>query len=71
MWVCVLSAALAVWTLTLRRMVARRTQELAESVRQRERVKIEADAARRERLRLAADLHDGFQQYLAGATFRL
>ena len=44
MWVCVLSAALAVWTLTLRRMVARRTQELAESVRQRERVKIEADA---------------------------
>ena len=76
MWVCFLAAALAVWTLTLRRMVARRTQELAESVRQRERVKIEADAARRERLRLerlrlAADLHDGFQQYLAGATFRL
>ncbi|MBR1921664.1 MAG: ATP-binding protein, partial [Kiritimatiellae bacterium] len=29
------------------------------------------DAARRERMRLAADLHDGFQQYLAGATFRL
>lgn len=71
MWVCFLAAALSVWTLTLRRMVARRTQELAESVRQRERVKIEADAARRERLRLAADLHDGFQQYLAGATFRL
>ena len=61
MWVCFLAAALSVWTLTLRRMVARRTQELAESVRQRERVRIEADAARRERLRLAADLHDGFQ----------
>lgn len=71
MWACFIAAALAVWTLTLRRMVARRTEELAESVRQRERVKIEADAARRERLRLAADLHDGFQQYLAGAMFRL
>ena len=30
-----------------------------------------ADARRRERLRLAADLHDGFQQYLAGSMFRL
>ncbi len=70
-WAAVLLAALAIWTATLRRMVAKRTAELAESVRQRERVRIEADAARRERLRLAADLHDGFQQYLAGATFRL
>lgn len=70
-WTLALLAALSVWTLTLRRMVAKKTAELAESVRQRERVRIEADAARRERLRLAADLHDGFQQYLAGATFRL
>ena len=31
----------------------------------------EPTAAQRERLRLAADLHDGFQQYLAGAMFRL
>lgn len=60
-----------VWVATLRRMVRRRTRELAESVRQRETARIEADAARRERLRLAADLHDGFQQYLAGAMFRL
>jgi len=30
-----------------------------------------ADTQRRERLRLAADLHDGFQQYLAGTMFRL
>ncbi len=59
------------WAITLRRMVAKRTRELGESIRQRARAKIEADAARRERLRLAADLHDGFQQYLAGATFRL
>ena len=52
-------------------MVRRRTNELAESIRLRETARIEADAARRERLRLAADLHDGFQQYLAGAMFRL
>ena len=60
-----------VWAVTLRRMVARRTAELGESIRARETERIEADAARRERLRLAADLHDGFQQYLAGAMFRL
>ena len=59
------------WAVTLRRMVARRTAELGESIRARETERIEADAARRERLRLAADLHDGFQQYLAGAMFRL
>ena len=70
-WVCALLGALSIWTLTLRRMVSKRSAELAESIRLRETAKIEADAARRERLRLAADLHDGFQQYLAGATFRL
>ena len=59
------------WAAILRRMVARRTEELAESIRQRETVRIEADASLRERLRLAADLHDGFQQYLAGSMFRL
>ena len=62
---------LFVWIATLRRMVQKRTRELADSIRQRETTRIEADAARRERLRLAADLHDGFQQYLAGAMFRL
>lgn len=65
------SAIMFAWVATLRRMVRRRTRELAESIRERETSRIEADAARRERLRLAADLHDGFQQYLAGAMFRL
>lgn len=59
------------WVWTLRRMVRKRSHELEESIRARETTRIEADAARRERLRLAADLHDGFQQYLAGAMFRL
>lgn len=62
---------LTVWLITLRRMVAKRTAELADSIRAREATRIEALAVQRERLRLAADLHDGFQQYLAGAMFRL
>ena len=66
-----ITLAILAWAFMLRRMVARRTCELAESIRERETERIEADAARRERLRLAADLHDGFQQYLAGAMFRL
>ncbi len=70
-WVMTILVAVFAWAMTLRRMVEKRTRELGESIRLRQRVKIEADAARRERLRLAADLHDGFQQYLAGATFRL
>lgn len=69
--VAVAIALLFAWAVTLRRAVARRTRELAESIRERETERIEADVARRERLRLAADLHDGFQQYLAGAMFRL
>ncbi len=67
----VLVLLLFIWIATLRRMVQKRSQELADSIRLRETTRIEADAARRERLRLAADLHDGFQQYLAGAMFRL
>lgn len=67
----VLLLASFAWAITLRRMVSHRTRQLAESIRLRETAKIEADAARRERLRLAADLHDGFQQYLAAAYFRM
>ena len=67
----VLFLAMFAWVTTLRKMLRRKMNELAESIRVRETSKIEADASRRERLRLAADLHDGFQQYLAGAMFRL
>ncbi|MBR5457610.1 MAG: hypothetical protein IKV56_02480, partial [Kiritimatiellae bacterium] len=51
------SAIMLAWVATLRKMVRRKTRELAESIRARETSRIEADAARRERLRLAADLH--------------
>lgn len=67
----VLFFAMFAWVVTLRKMLRKKIGELAESIRVRETSKIEADASRRERLRLAADLHDGFQQYLAGAMFRL
>ena len=70
-WLVVLLAVLFGWVAALRGMVAKKTAELAESIRLRVKARVEADAARRERLRLAADLHDGFQQYLAGAVFRL
>ena len=71
LFVALVSALVLAWAVTLKRMVARRTRELGDSIRARETERIEADASRRERLRLAADLHDGFQQYLAGAMFRL
>ena len=70
-WLAAILAVVMAWAVTLRRMVAKRSRELSESIRQRETARIEADASRRERLRLAADLHDGFQQYLASAVFRL
>lgn len=70
-WLAALLGIVVAWAVTLRRMVAKRSRELAESIRLRETNRIEADAAARERLRLAADLHDGFQQYLASAVFRL
>ncbi len=66
-----LVASASIWALLLRVAVARRSRQLAETIRMNETVRIEEDAVRRERLRLAADLHDGFQQYLAGAKFRL
>lgn len=44
---------------------------VALAMRARERDRIAADAARRERLRLTSELHDNFQQLLAGCMFRL
>ena len=66
-----LTAAVSGWAISLKVAVDRRSRQLAETIRMNETARIEEDAVRRERLRLAADLHDGFQQYLAGAKFRL
>ena len=51
--------------------VRRKAAELARTMRLQHEERLEADAARRERLRLAHDLHDDFQQLLTGAMFQL
>lgn len=63
--------AVLVWVITLRRVVARQSERLVETSREKIRIQVEADATLRERTRLASDLHDGFQQLLAGAMFKL
>ncbi len=60
-----------VFVFALRREVVKQAARLADSIRAQHNERLEAEAARRERLRLAADLHDGFQQLLAGTMFRI
>ncbi len=66
----VLAAALA-WILALRRALRRRTTRLEEVMRTHRDSELEFKAAQHERQRLAADMHDGLQQLIAGAAFRL
>jgi signal transduction histidine kinase len=66
----VLAASLA-WTFAMRRLLRRRTTRLEEVMRAHRDSELEFEAAQQERRRLAADMHDGLQQLLAGAAFRL
>jgi signal transduction histidine kinase len=59
------------WIFALRRAVRLRTIRLEEVMRLHRDSELEYQAAIQERLRLAGDLHDGLQQMIAGATFRL
>jgi len=59
------------WIFALRRAVLLRTKRLEEVMRLHRNSELEFHAASQERLRLAADLHDGLQQMIAGAAFRL
>jgi signal transduction histidine kinase len=59
------------WIFALRRAVRLRTKRLEEVMRLHRNSELEFQAASQERLRLAADLHDGLQQMIAGAAFRL
>jgi signal transduction histidine kinase len=68
--VAVLLASLA-WTLAMRRLLRLRTTRLEEVMRRHRDSEIEFKAVQQERRRLAADMHDGLQQLLAGAAFRL
>ena len=69
-FVAALLAAL-VWAAMLRRAVAKKTEQLETTIREKVRDKVEADAIRRERLRFSYELHDNFQQLLASCRFRL
>lgn len=62
-----LAFGLLFWVFSLRRTVSRQVKVIEKALRD----KAVADGIRRERLRLSHDLHDDFQQLLAGTMFRL
>ncbi len=66
----VLIAALG-WIVSLRRSLHRRSGRLEEVMRLHRDAELEYRAVQQERRRLAGDMHDGLQQLLAGAAFRL
>jgi signal transduction histidine kinase len=60
-----------VWISTLQRAVRRHAAALEESMRHHRDSELEFLSARKERLRLATDLHDGLQQMIIGVGFRM
>ncbi|CAN5794418.1 hypothetical protein BH11VER1_BH11VER1_38380 [soil metagenome] len=65
-----LGAALG-WVTMLRRTVARQATRMEDALRSHRDSELEFHAAQRERRHLAADLHDGLQQLITGASYRL
>ncbi len=59
------------WIGLLRRSLRRRTERFEQVMRSHRDVELEYNAAQRERLRLAVDLHDGIKQHLVAASFRV
>ncbi len=59
------------WTITLQRLLVKRTARLEDVMQVHRDQELEFRGARHERQRLAADMHDGVQQLIAGAAFRL
>jgi signal transduction histidine kinase len=67
-----LAAALSfAWVLQLRRRVSRHATAIEETLRTHHNAELTQEAAKRERLRLAGDLHDGVHQLLTAASYRL
>ena len=60
-----------IWIRTLQRAVRRHAVALEESMRHHRDSELEFLSARKERLRLATDLHDGLQQMIIGVGFRM
>jgi signal transduction histidine kinase len=63
--------AVLVWTITLQRLLVKRTARLEDVMQVHRDQELEFRGARHERQRVAADMHDGVQQLIAGAAFRL
>lgn len=60
-----------VWNLALRRLLMKRSLLLEEVMREHRNSELEFQGAQQERRRLASDLHDGLQQLMAGAAYRV
>ena len=59
------------WNLALRRLLQKRSLLLEDVMRKHRNSEIEFQGAQQERRRLASDLHDGLQQLMAGAAYRM
>jgi signal transduction histidine kinase len=59
------------WNFALRRLLMKRSLLLEEVMREHRDSELEFQGAQQERRRLASDLHDGLQQLMAGAAYRM
>lgn len=59
------------WNFALRRLLMKRSLLLEEVMREHRNSELEFQGAQQERRRLASDLHDGLQQLMAGAAYRV
>lgn len=59
------------WNLALRRLLQKRSLLLEGVMREHRDSELEFQGAQQERRRLASDLHDGLQQLMAGAAYRV
>lgn len=69
--VAVVLALVTGWNLALGKLLQKRTRLLEEVMRTHRDSELEFEGARQERRRLAGDLHDGLQQLMAGAGYRM
>lgn len=69
--VAVVLALVIGWNLALSKLLQKRTRLLEDVMRIHRDSELEFEGARQERRRLAGDLHDGLQQLMAGAAYRM
>lgn len=69
--VAALLSIVMAWVLLLRRTVKRQAQRIENALRTHRDAELEHEAAKRERIRLAGELHDGVHQLLNAASYRM